>query len=492
VLSLLWTRRWPDGILLACESDMTRADLNRNQAVGAPGLIRAIGLKSATALVIANIIGAGIFTSTGFQAAALGHPGYIFLLWMIGGLLAFCGAVCYAELGAAMPRAGGEYVYLRETYGLSIGFMSAFISLFAGFSAPIASALKSLVRYLTYFFPGLASDPVLFGFVNVNDWIAIGIVWALVAIHLRGVKGGMRFNDWITLLKLSGIILIVIVAAAFGKGHLTNLTYVSQSYGMLSVSDKIGAFANSLIFVMFCYSGWNASAYVAGEIKNPQKNLPRSLILGTGIVVVLYLALNAVYFYGADVDALANKVEVGLVAARNLFGSGGVLLVTTVLSTSLLASASAMTIAGPRVYYALGRDFLPFHIFARTDASTGAPTASLLLQGVVTSVMILSGRVDQIQQYVGFTLTLFASIAISCVIVLRRRRPQMERPFRAWGYPVTPMLFLAISIWTLIWNFRGRPVESVLSLLTVLAGGAVFYATIARRNRVASRRVESA
>ncbi len=454
------------------------------------GLIRGIGLKSATALVIANIIGAGIFTSTGFQAGALGHPGYIFALWLVGGLLAFCGAVCYAELGAAMPRAGGEYVYLRETYGPSLGFMSAFVSLFAGFAAPIASALKSLVRYLTYFFPALASDPVLFGFININDWIAIGFAWTLVAIHLRGVKGGVRFNDWITLLKLSGILLIVFVAAAFGKGQISNLTHVSRSYGMMSLADKLGAFANSLIFVMFCYSGWNASAYVAGEIKEPRKNLPRSLIIGTGIVVLLYLALNAVYFYGANVDALANKVEVGLVAARNLFGVAGVTLVTTVLSVSLLASASAMTIAGPRVYYALGRDFSVFSIFARTDTTTGAPTASLLLQGVVTSVMILSGRVDQIQQYVGFTLTLFSCIAISCVIALRHRRPQMERPFRAWGYPLTPLLFLAISTWTLIWNFRGRPVESILSLVTVFAGGAMSYAMLSRPRRMAAGRAE--
>ncbi len=444
-------------------------------------LIRGIGLKSATALVIANIIGAGIFTSTGFQAAALGHPGYIFLLWGLGGLLAFCGALCYAELGAAMPRAGGEYVYLRETYGLSFGFMSAFVSLFAGFAAPIASALKSLVRYLTHFFPALGSEPVLWGFINVNDWIAIGFAWMLVAIHLRGVRGGIRFNDWITLFKLVGIVLIVAAAAAVGNGRISNLTYVSPSYGALGLADKWGAFANSLIFVMFCYSGWNASAYVAGEIKNPQRNLPRSLMLGTAVVVVLYLALNAVYFYGADVDALANKVEVGLVASKALFGNAGATLVTTVLSISLLASASAMTIAGPRVYYALGRDFEPFRLFAGVSSSTGAPVPSLFLQGVITSVMILSGRVDQIQQYVGFTLTLFASIAIACVVVLRFRRPQMARPFRTWGYPVTPLLFLGVSVWALVWNFRGRPVESTLSLVTVFIGGAIFYVTSRKR-----------
>ena len=474
--------RWLKGILLTGESIVDQQDGN-NPADHArsQGLIRGIGLKSATALVIANIIGAGIFTSTGFQAGALGHPGYIFLLWIVGGVLAFCGALCYAELGAARPSAGGEYVYLRETYGLSFGFMSAFVSLFAGFAAPIASALKSLVRYLTHFFPALAADPVIWGFFNVNDWIAIGIAWALVVIHLRGVRGGIRFNDWITLFKLSGIILIVVAAILVGKGHLSNLMHVSDTYRALSPVDRWGAFANSLIFVMFCYSGWNASAYVAGEIKDPQRNLPRSLMLGTAIVVVLYLALNAVYFYGASVEAIANKVEVGVIAADALFGRAGATLVTTVMSISLLASASAMTIAGPRVYYALGRDFMPFRIFARTGSATGAPAFSLLLQGVITSAMIISGRVDQIQQYVGFTLTLFASIAITCVVVLRFRMPRMHRPFKAWGYPFTPLLFLTVSAWALIWNFRGRPVESMLGLGTVAFGGLLFYVLTPRK-----------
>jgi basic amino acid/polyamine antiporter, APA family len=446
-------------------------------------LIRSIGLRSAIALVVANIIGAGIFTTTGFQAGALGHPGYILMLWVVGGVLAFSGALCYAELGAAMPRAGGEYVYLRETFGLSLGFMSAFVSLFAGFAAPIASALKSLVLYLSHFFPGLASQPILWGVIDLNDWIAVGLTWTLVAIHLRGVRGGIRFNDWVTLFKVAGIVMIIAAAATIGKGQLSNLTYVSGSYLGLSAADRWGAFANSLIFVMFCYSGWNASAYVAGEIVEPRKTLPRSLLLGTLIVVVLYVALNLVYFYGANVDELANRAEVGLIASRSLFGDFGTTLVTLVLSVSLLASASAMTIAGPRVYYALGRDYSPFRIFAGVNPGTGAPSASLILQGVITTGMILSGGVDQIQQYVGFTLTLFASIGVSCVIVLRFTRPGMNRPFRTWGYPVTPVLFLAVSAWAMVWNFRGRPLESLLGLVTVLAGGAVFYGTTWMRRK---------
>ena len=441
------------------------------------GLVRHIGLRSAIALVVANVIGAGIFTTTGFQAADLGHPGWIFLVWIVGGLLAYCGALCYAELGAAMPEAGAEYVYLRETYGRAFGFMSAFVSFVAGFPAPIASALKSLVRYLGAFAPVLERDPAVLGAVHLNDLVAIGLVWLLVAIHLRGMRGSIRFNDAVTVFKVGGIIAILVAAAAWGRGDVAHFSQVSAVHTPGDTPTLLAALATSLIFVMFCYSGWNAAAYVASEIVEPQKNLPRALLAGTGIVVLLYLGLNAVYFYGADVDALAGKVEVGLVASRNLFGPTGVGLVTIVLLVSLLASASAMTVAGPRVSFALGRDVPLLHRFAHTNATTGAPTTALLVQGVVTSVIVLSGRVDQIQQYAGFTLALFSALAVSCVVVLRRKRPELARPFRTWGYPVTPIFFVAVSVWTMFWAFRGRPTESTLALLTVALGGVIFWAT---------------
>ncbi len=378
-----------------------------------------------------------------------------------------------------MPQAGGEYVYLRDTYGPALGFMSAFVSLVAGFSAPIAAATKALVRYLSHFFPFLAGESMLGSLVSVNDLIAIGIVWLLIVIHLCGVRAGMGFNDLVTLFKVAGIVSILLAAVALGRGDVSNLTRVSTSFYELSQADTLAAFGTSLIFVMFCYSGWNAAAYVASEMKDPQRDLPRALLFGTLIVMLLYLGLNAVYFYGADVDVLAGQVEVGLVASRTLFGAWGVTLVTIVLCTSIFASVSAMTIAGPRVYYALGRDF-PLFSFLAKARGTGSPATALFLQGVVTSLIIVSGRIDQIQQYVGFTLVLFASLAVSCVIVLRVRRPDLKRPFRAWGYPITPLLFLCVSGWMMYWAFQGRPVESTLSLLTVLVGGVIFFLTANR------------
>jgi len=216
-------------------------------------------------------------------------------------------------------------------------------------------------------------------------------------------------------------------------------------------------------------------------MKDPQRDLPRALLIGTSSVLLLYFGLNAVYFYGASAAQLAGQVEVGLVASRFLFGEWGVAMVTLVLCVSIIASASAMTMAGPRVYYALGRDFAPLAALARTRGD-GAPAVSLLVQGVVTSVILLSGTVDQIQQYAGFTLSLFASLAVSCVIVLRIRQPDLPRPFRVWGYPWTPLAFLAVSIWMMFWAAIGRPLESFLAFATVLAGG-VFFSIISARGQ---------
>jgi APA family basic amino acid/polyamine antiporter len=446
------------------------------------GLLRHFRLRSATALVIANIIGAGIFTSTGFQAADLGHTGFIFLLWIVGGVLAFCGALCFAELGTAMPKAGGEYVYLRETFGPAPAFMSAFVSLTAGFSAPIASACKAFASYSAALLPeNMAHWPEWMPVSGVNV-AALTVAWTLVFVHCRGVRRGVAFNDLVTVFKVGGIVLIIVAAFTIGKGSASNLISTSQVYASSTATDLGKGFGTSLIFVGFCYSGWNAAAYVAGEMNDPQRDLPRALLVGTGVVVLLYLGLNAVYFYGASLEELSGEVEVGLIASRNLFGEQGAMLVTLVLCVSILASASAMTIAGARIYYAFGRDNPSLSFLGNAGSKSGAPTAAILLQGVVTSIIILSGRIDQIQQYAGFTITLFGSLAVLCVIVLRFKRPEMPRPFKTWGYPVTPILFLVLAGITMTWAMGGRPLESTLGLATVAIGGVIFYVMAGRKS----------
>lgn len=452
----------------------------QGQGSGAPAAgaaqKRSIPLRSAFALVVANMIGAGIFTTTGFQAQALGDPAWIYGLWILGGVLALCGALSYSELGAAMPHAGGEYVYLREAFGGAFAFMSALVSLTAGFPAPIASALESLVRYGSHFFPVLGTDADLVGSLGLNDTLAVGLVWLLIAAHALRMRAGLGINDGLTALKVLGILGILLGAAAVGDGDAAGLFRASETIARPEGTAALGAFATSLIFVMFCYSGWNAAAYLAGELREPQRTLPRALLFGTLTVMLLYLGLNAVYFYGASVDELAGKVEVGLVASRGLFGEGGVTATILVLAVSLLASASAMTLAGPRVYYAVGRDTPALGFLSQTQAD-GTPLRSLLLQGLVTSAIILAGSVDQIMQYAGFTLSLFGSLAVASVIVLRIRRPDLPRPFRVWAYPLPPLLFLAISTWTMFWAFEARPLESSLGLLTVAVGGVAYFFT---------------
>lgn len=446
---------------------------------GETTLQRYITLRSATLLVIANIIGAGIFTTTGFQAADLGHPILILALWAVGGVLAFCGAVCYGELGVLMPRAGGEYVYLRETYGGMVGFMSAFVSLVAGFSAPIAAACRAAVHYAEYFFPQLAVSNSRFA----GELIAIGIVWSLVVLQRIGARRAMNFSDLLTGVKVAGIIVFIVAIWVSGKGQVSYLVQPTPESADLSLSARIAGLATSLIFVMYCYSGWNASAYLAEEFRRPERDLPRSLMLGTGIVMAIYLVINAAFFYAAGAEELAGRVEVGQVAAQKVMGNVGVSLVTALICLSLVVSALAMTIAGPRVYYALGEDYSVFGWLARSK-SAGAPWSASVIQGLVTTVILLTGRVDQIQQYAGFTLTLFAALAVSCVIVLRVRRPDEARAFRVWGYPWTPLVFLLLSAWMMVWAVRGRPVESLAGVATVIIGGVLFHFTAGRRTSV--------
>jgi APA family basic amino acid/polyamine antiporter len=277
-----------------------------------------------------------------------------------------------------------------------------------------------------------------------------------------------------TLMKVVGIMIFVAAAFVWGSGTLSGLFAVTPVFDLVRDEGRLPqSLATSLVFVMFCYSGWNASAYIASEMKQPRRDLPRSLVLGTLLVLVLYLGLNVVFFYAVGAAGLAGEVEVGLIAGRALFGDFGASLVAVVICVSILASVSAMTIAGPRVYFAFGRDFPPLRALGRVGR-TSAPTLALLLQGVVTSILIVSGRVDQIQQYAGFTLSLFASLAVSCVIVLRIRQPGLRRPFRVWAYPLPPLLFLSVSLWMMLWAYRARPLESTLAVLTAVVGGVIF------------------
>ncbi len=444
---------------------------------------RRLGLAITAAIVIANMIGAGVFTSTGFQAAALHDPPTILLAWIVGGIIALCGAAAYAELGSLMPRAGGEYVYLREAYHPAAGFMSGWVSLTAGFSAPIALAAIGFSRYLAKLAPSLHQDvPWLtarldLGFVvnlhfGAEQAIAIALILAVTCLHSIDSKVGGWVQAAFTAAKVLLIVLFILGGVFLGHGSWSNLA--SQSGGFSNVGTL--AFATALIYVSFAYSGWNAAAYIANEVERPERNLPRALLLGTGIVMALYVLLNLVFFYALPSDSLAGVFEVGDVAARALFGDRAGNLVTSVIALALVSSVSAMIMAGPRVYAAMATDRALPQALAHHN-KRGVPLNAVVTQGVLASLFCIVGDPDVLIRFVGFTLAVFAALTVSAVFVLRRRG--MRASYRTFGYPVTPVLFIATSVWIAAAQIYNQPKESAI-VGAVLLVGAVLYATMVR------------
>ncbi len=445
---------------------------------------RRLGLIVTAAIVIANMIGTGVFTSTGFQAASLHDPITILLAWVVGGLLALCGAAAYAELGSMMPRAGGEYVYLREAYHPVAGFMSGWVSMTAGFSAPIAVAALAFSRYLATLVPSLHADvPWASGSLGIGSLsvsihlgagqaIAMALIVVVTALHAFDSKIGGWVQAGFTAAKVLLIVVFITAGLLVGDGSWSN--FASQHGGLSNVGTM--AFATALIYVSFAYSGWNAAAYIANEVERPERTLPRALLLGTGIVMLLYVLLNVVFFYAVPSDGLAGVFEVGDHAARSLFGQSAGKLVTSVIALALVSSVSAMIMAGPRVYAAMAIDrALPRQLAHHNKR--GVPLAAVLTQGGLAIVFCLVGDPDVLIRFVGFTLAIFAALTVSAVFVLRRRGQQAA--YRTFGYPVTPIAFIVLSVWIAGAQIYNQPKESAV-IAVVLAIGGVFYMTMVR------------
>lgn len=415
---------------------------------------RPLSLFSATTIVIANMIGTGVFTTLGLQLAGLPSPFTVLLLWVLGGLGAFCGALCYGELGAMMPRSGGEYTYLSNIYHPAVGFLSGWVSIVAGFAAPIALAAIALGEYAGAVIPWLNKTV-----------IAVSATVILAFIHLVDVKTGCRLQNLVTALK----VLLIGSLIFFGLGAANH-----QNISLLPTQKEVGlvfspAFITSLVYVFYAYSGWNASSYVAGEIARPEKNLPLSLFLGTAVVSLCYLLLNFVFLYTVPVSELSGKIDVGYLSARAIFGSGGGVIMTLLICLALVSSLSSLIMVGPRVAQTMSEDLGIFSLLAKRNSS-GAPVYAIILQSAIALVLTLTSTFDWVLTYVGFTLALFASLSVLGVFVLRLRNPQAQRPFKTWGYPVTPAIFLLLYGWMICYLFIEKPWPSLFGLLTVAAG----------------------
>jgi basic amino acid/polyamine antiporter, APA family len=450
-------------------------------------LMRRLGPIDAAAIVISNVIGVGIFITPGFIAQAAPHPALILGLWVGGGLLAFAGAMAYAELAALRPRSGGEYVYLREAFGPLAAFLTGWTSFVAGFAGAIATGALGVSQYLGGFLPAaddptpLLSVPVgpLALVVSRRSIVALTAIFGLALIHIRGLGPGRLVQNTLAGLKVAA--LTVFVAAGLGWGHGSAANFTS---GPVLGATNISL---AMLLVMFTYSGWNAATYVAEEVRDPGRNVPRALALGTIAVVLLYLGLNLVYLYALPVDEIvrlssSGQTTIASLAAGRLLGPAVATLLGGLAVVILLGSLSAMTLAGPRVYYAMSRDGVFFKAAARVHPRFHTPWIAIIAQAAWSGVLVLTNRAEQLAAYTGFAVLLFSGFAVSALFVLRRRYPNEPRPFRALGYPVAPAVFVLASLAITITAVSGRPGPSMWGLL-IMAAGIPFYWFMTRTKR---------
>jgi APA family basic amino acid/polyamine antiporter len=446
------------------------------------GLRRRLGLFPLTNIVIANMVGAGIFTTSGLLMKDLHHAGVMLALWVVGGLIALCGALSYGELGAAMPHAGGEYAFLSRLFHPILGFLAGWVSFFVGFSAPIAVSAIGFTDYIARAFPpilriGIFGHPIVQSILRflhqtpedvLKKFYAILVIAIFTYLHTRGLELGAKVQNYLTGLKVFLIIALVAAGFAVGKGSLSHLTS-SGAFGFDFAGWKTMGLA--LMWIMFAYSGWNASAYIGSEVKDPARNLPRSLLLGTGAVAVLYLALNLLYIYAVPATDMEGVVSIGGLAAGNLFGKSAETVLSVLISFALFSSLSAFLILGPRVYYSMAKDGVFFKSLAKVSPKFGVPDRAIVLQGLIAVILVMFGTLRQLLTYMGFSLGIFPILAVIGVFKLRRSgKSVVKLP----GYPVVPALYILAGVTILVLSFLQRPKESSIAIGTVLIGIPIY------------------
>jgi APA family basic amino acid/polyamine antiporter len=470
-----------------------------NSRVAAPSLSRSLGPLDAAAVVISNVIGVGIFTVPGIVAQMVGHPLWMLAAWLAGGLLAFAGANAYAELAARHPRAGGEYVYLRAGFGPLAAFLTGWTSFIAGFSGAIAAGAVGFAEYFGRYAPAAADTRPLLSvplYVITLEFspralVALVVLFAITAVHIRGLGPGTAMQNTLTVLKFAALVALIGFGFTIGSGS-------AQNFAAAAAPVRPANWLLALIPVMFTYSGWNAAAYLAEEVREPGRNVPRALALGTAAVVALYLLLNVLYLYALPPEQLAGSIRTGDVAAEALFGVRGAELLTPLILVGLAGSISAMVLAGPRVYFAMARDALFAAAAARIHPRFQTPSVAIAAQSAWSAVLILSGTFDQLLLYTGFAVVLFSGLAVLALFLIRLKGGQSfssdmepaeriagasapeEKPYRCWGYPVAPAIFVLASF-AMCANAIHRDPGPSLAGLALIAAGLPLYWWLRRR-----------
>jgi len=423
------------------------------------------------------MVGTGVFTSLGFQLLEIRSACVLLMLWAVGGVAAVCGAMTYAELGAALPRSGGEYNFLARIYHPAAGFVSGWVSATIGFAGPTALAAITFAAYATSIMPADASD-------MLKKTLATGLIIALTIVHAstRRNSGGLQLI--FTILKVGVIVGFCLAAVLIADAPEPPSFLPTSGDGTLLMS---GAFAVSLIYVSYAYTGWNAATYLSSELEDPQRTVPRILLTGTLVVMLLYLALNFVFLRVAAMDTMAGQIEVGYIAAQSAFGDIGGRFTGLVLAMLLVSTVSAMTMAGPRVLQVIGEDFYALRFLARVNGD-GIPSTAIIFQSSLAVIFVLTSSFESILVFAGFTLALNSFATVLGVFVLRWQQPDLPRPYRTFAYPVTPLVYLVLTGWTLTFVLLNRPQEGLFGL-GIIAAGLSFYLLTAARNR--TRKVEA-
>jgi APA family basic amino acid/polyamine antiporter len=442
-------------------------------------LLRQLGIVSATALVISNMIGSGILTTTGYLAGDLGSANLVLLIWGVGAVCALAGAFCYSELGVNFPSSGGEYVYLTQAYGPTWGFMTGWVSFFAGFSAPIAASALAFSDYFGHFVPALKLEnskhlagsgawEFKFGPAQI---LACGLIAAFTILNCLGVQRTARVQNVLTSMKVLVILMFIATGFAFGDGSWENFAHPAVR---VSTTPIYSQFFVSLLFIYFAYSGWNAATYVAEELKQPARTLPLSLACGTLLVAALFIGLNVLFIYAVPMESMKGVVSIGALAATHLFGPAVAGFFSAAMLLSLLATINAMVTIGPRVYYAMAKNGAFFSAAAKVDPRWHTPVVAIVAQGVCTILMTVSPFVNLLL-YIGLLLNFFAVMSVGSLFIFRRRPGWQKLGVVSFAYPLVPAFFVAMGIWITIRAIQLRPIISGLAALTVAAGALVYH-----------------
>jgi basic amino acid/polyamine antiporter, APA family len=421
--------------------------------------VRNVSALTATAIVIADMVGVGVFTSLGFQVADIRSGFVLLLLWLVGGVVALCGACCYAELAGLYPRSSGEYNFLRRLYHPAFGFVAGWVSAIVGFSAPIALAAMAFGVYFQSILPN--TPPLVLG---------LAITWLASLVHLLGGRFAATFHNVWTAIKLT--LIAVFIAAGFAFAGTQPISFIPHATDLSLVAGA--PFAISLVFVMYAYSGWNAPTYIIGEMGESACGLPRALMVGTLIVSALYLGLNAVFLATTPIPELAGKIDVAMIAGGHIFGPLGGRIVGALISVGLVSSISAMTWIGPRVTMTMGEDMAILRFFSRKSAQ-GVPVVAILFQLVISNLLLLTQSFEAVLDFIQLSLTFCSFFTVLGVIKMRITQPKLPRPYRAWGYPVTPLIFLAVTGFMMYYLVVFRPWQSLASFAIMLTGLIAYY-----------------